>query len=77
MKVLITGAGGFVGQILAKKLIETNTASELILADVKAPPNPTSSQNVQCTAADLTSLSTCEDLISQAPDAVYILHGIM
>jgi nucleoside-diphosphate-sugar epimerase len=77
MKVLITGAGGFVGQILAKKLIETNTATELILADVKAPPNPTSSQNVQCTAADLTSLSACEDLIAQAPDAVYILHGIM
>jgi nucleoside-diphosphate-sugar epimerase len=77
MKVLITGAGGFVGQILAKKLIETNTVTELILADVNAPPNPTSSQNVQCTAADLTSPSACEDLIAQAPDAVYILHGIM
>jgi nucleoside-diphosphate-sugar epimerase len=77
MKVLITGAGGFVGQILAKKLIETNTATELILADVKAPPNPTSSQNIQCAAADLTSLSACDDLIAQAPDAVYILHGIM
>jgi nucleoside-diphosphate-sugar epimerase len=77
MKVLITGAGGFVGQILAKKLIDTNTASSLILADVNPPSNPTSSQNVQCISADLTSLSACEDLIAQAPDAVYILHGIM
>ena len=77
MKVLITGAGGFVGQILAKRLIESNTADALILADVNPPPNPTSSQNVQCTAADLTSLSACEDLIAQQPDAVYILHGIM
>lgn len=77
MKVLITGAGGFVGQILAKRLIETNTADALILADVNPPPNPTSSQSVQCTAADLTSLSACEDLIAQEPDAVYILHGIM
>lgn len=77
MKVLITGAGGFVGQILAKRLVESNTADALILADVNPPPNPTSSQNVQCTAADLTSLSACEDLIAQQPDAVYILHGIM
>jgi nucleoside-diphosphate-sugar epimerase len=77
MKVLITGAGGFVGQILATKLLESNTATELILADVKAPPNPTSSQNVQCTASDLTSLSACQDLIATSPDAVYILHGIM
>lgn len=77
MKVLITGAGGFVGQILAKRLVESNTADALILADVNPPPNPTSSQSVQCTAADLTSLSACEDLIAQQPDAVYILHGIM
>ena len=77
MKVLITGAGGFVGQILAKRLIESNTADALILADVNPPPNPTSSQSVQCTAADLTSLSACEDLIAQQPDAVYILHGII
>jgi nucleoside-diphosphate-sugar epimerase len=77
MKVLITGAGGFVGQILAKKLVETDPTTQLILADVNAPSNPTTSQHVHCTAADLTSLSACEDLIAQAPDAVYILHGIM
>jgi nucleoside-diphosphate-sugar epimerase len=77
MKVLITGAGGFVGQILAKKLIETSTATSLILADVREPPNPTSSKDVQCIAADLTDPKAAEDLISQGPDAVYILHGIM
>jgi nucleoside-diphosphate-sugar epimerase len=77
MKVLITGAGGFVGQILAKKLISTSTATSLILADVTAPPNPTSSQDVQCIAADLTDASAAEKLISREPDAVYILHGIM
>ncbi|OAL47578.1 NAD-dependent epimerase/dehydratase-like protein [Pyrenochaeta sp. DS3sAY3a] len=77
MKVLITGAGGFVGQILAKKLIETDPTTELILADVKVPPNPTTSKNVQTTAADLTDVSASEALIAQSPDAVYILHGIM
>ncbi len=77
MKALITGAGGFVGQILAKKLIETGSASSLILVDVKEPPNPTTSQNVKCIAADLTKLSASEELIAPAPDVVYILHGIM
>ncbi|KAF2821196.1 NAD-dependent epimerase/dehydratase-like protein [Ophiobolus disseminans] len=77
MKVLITGAGGFVGQILAKKLVETSTATSLILADVREPPNPTTLKDVQCVAADLTDLESAEDLIAQGPDAVYILHGIM
>ncbi|EMD86052.1 hypothetical protein COCC4DRAFT_146335 [Bipolaris maydis ATCC 48331] len=78
MKVLITGANGFVGQILAQHLLATNTATHLILADLHKPPNPSpSSQNVTCTAADLTSPAACTSLIAQNPDAVYILHGIM
>jgi nucleoside-diphosphate-sugar epimerase len=77
MKILITGAGGFVGQILAKKLVEEDSSTSLILADVREPPNPTSSQNVKAVAADLTALSACEDLVAQEPDAIYILHGIM
>ncbi|KAF2127683.1 NAD-dependent epimerase/dehydratase-like protein [Dothidotthia symphoricarpi CBS 119687] len=77
MKILITGAGGFVGQILAKKLVETNSSHSLILVDIREPPNPTTSSNVQCVGADLTDGSACESLISQSPDAVYILHGIM
>lgn len=77
MKVLITGASGFVGQILAQKLISTGTATSLILADVHTPQNPTSSQAVTCASADLTNPSAAEDLITQEPDAVYILHGIM
>jgi nucleoside-diphosphate-sugar epimerase len=42
-----------------------------------SPPNPISSPNVKCIAADLTSQSACQDLISHDPDAFYILHGIM
>lgn len=77
MTILITGAGGFVGQTLAKKLSTTSPDEQLILADVHAPPNPTNSQNVKCVAADLTDPAACNSLIDDAPDAVYILHGIM
>jgi nucleoside-diphosphate-sugar epimerase len=80
MRVLITGAGGFVGQTLASKLISTTPSAELILADVQTPKNPTpQSRNVvDCIQADLTDPAACGKLIEMAaPDAVYILHGIM
>lgn len=77
MRVIITGAGGFVGQILAKKLIEVDPDAKLILADVQAPPNPTKSTKVDCIGADLTKADTREALIDRSPDAIYILHGIM
>jgi nucleoside-diphosphate-sugar epimerase len=75
--IVITGAGGFVGQTLAKKLIETSPDTQLVLADVNQPPNPTTSTNVESVAADLTNATACEELIERGPDAVYILHGIM
>ncbi|KAF2014300.1 NAD-dependent epimerase/dehydratase-like protein [Aaosphaeria arxii CBS 175.79] len=77
MTIVITGAGGFVGQTLAKELIQRNANEHLVLADVQAPPNPTGSSNVKSIAADLTDPSACESLIATSPDAVYILHGIM
>ncbi|KAH7128129.1 NAD-dependent epimerase/dehydratase-like protein [Dendryphion nanum] len=79
MTIIITGGGGFVGQILAKKLLEANPNERLILADVHAPPKPTGhdSDNIKCIAADLTEPSACQTLIDTKPDAVYILHGIM
>jgi nucleoside-diphosphate-sugar epimerase len=77
MTIVITGAGGFVGQTLARKLSSTSPNEQLILADIQQPPNPTSSQNVKCVAADLTDPAACDALIDSSPDAVYILHGIM
>ncbi|PVI01870.1 NAD(P)-binding protein [Periconia macrospinosa] len=76
MRILITGAGGFVGQILAKKLAE-NPTIELILADVHKPPNPTPSNKVECISADLTDSKSRRDLLDKSPHVVYILHGIM
>jgi nucleoside-diphosphate-sugar epimerase len=79
-KILITGAGGFVGQTLAKKLLEDPSVT-LVLADVQPPPNPTSSKQVECIGADLTDPAACQNLIAKAENsgfkAVYILHGIM
>jgi nucleoside-diphosphate-sugar epimerase len=77
MRVVITGAGGFVGQTLAQRLIETHPDAELVLADVQPPANPTSCEHVTCVDADLTHPAACRRLMTPSPDAIYILHGIM
>ncbi|CAH0000220.1 unnamed protein product [Clonostachys byssicola] len=79
MKVLITGAAGFVGQNLAKALLNDETGKySVVLTDVIEPPVP---QNVkwpkqaQTIKADLISQS--QDVVSKDLNAVYAFHGIM
>ncbi|KAF2839964.1 NAD-dependent epimerase/dehydratase-like protein [Patellaria atrata CBS 101060] len=78
-RIIITGAGGFVGQRLALGLHSRYPDATLVLADISSPKDPSqgSSDQVQCVASDLTDPSTCTSLIEPVPDAVYILHGIM
>ncbi|KAF2817405.1 NAD-dependent epimerase/dehydratase-like protein [Mytilinidion resinicola] len=76
--ILITGAGGFVGQTLASKLLSVYEDARLVLADVTKPPSPQpSSSRIQCVASDLTDSAACNSLLEVSPDAVFILHGIM
>ena len=81
--IIITGAGGFVGQALASALLEDTSISisKLILTDILEPPNPrteiASHTEILCVKADLTSPSTCAALFAPSIDCVYMLHGIM
>lgn len=74
-KTLITGAGGFLGQRLAKELINLNPDINLILTDVSAPPVPTNSENVKAIAADLYTES--DKVVTSDLNTIYVLHGIM
>ncbi len=77
MKVLITGAGGFLGQLLAEQLLKDGHS--LILTDIFEPPVPPEAtdfqQHAQCIKADLYSDS--DSVLSKDLDAAYIFHGIM
>ncbi|PNY24386.1 Uncharacterized protein TCAP_05682 [Tolypocladium capitatum] len=77
MKVLITGAGGFVGQALAQELL--NDGHKVILTDIIEPAIPKAApnnhQNATCIKADLHDEP--EAVLSKDLDAVYVLHGIM
>ncbi|KAF2475965.1 NAD(P)-binding protein [Lindgomyces ingoldianus] len=86
--ILITGAGGFIGQELTIALLSAAPDIELVLADVFKPPLPLSKNNttntetdtsrVHCIEADLTRPPIVATLLnSKKWHACYLLHGIM
>lgn len=81
MNVIVTGAGGFIGQALASALVADAAISNLTLTDVSEPPHPTRSAHanveIRCVAADLTSLETCQSLFTSNLTVIYLLHGLM
>lgn len=77
MKILITGAGGFLGQLLAEHLLKERHS--LVLTDIFEPPVPEAAsaykQNATCIKADLHDES--ESVLSKDLNAIYVFHGIM
>ena len=81
MNIIVTGAGGFIGQALASALVADYAVSKLTLTDVSEPPRPTKeahhSVETHCVAADLTSVETCRSLLTPDLTVIYLLHGLM
>lgn len=84
MSILITGAGGYVGQELTAALLHATPPETIItITDVVAPSVPPSAaqhaSRVRSIQADLTLPQVVDALIKDSSpyDTVYILHGIM
>lgn len=78
MNVLISGAGGFIGQALAAALVAEDKAGSIVLTDVVEPAAPASSKPIiRCVKADLTSQDVCDSLLTKELTHVFLLHGIM
>ena len=79
MRILITGAAGFVGQLLAKALLNDEQGKySVVLTDIIEPPIPTNvkwPQKAQSVKADL--LHEAGKVIDKDLDAIFIFHGIM
>lgn len=77
MHILITGAAGFIGQLLAKALLN-DPSYRVTLTDIHEPPIPQGvayPQNATTIKADL--LTHAKDVVDSSLDAVYAFHGIM
>lgn len=77
MKVLITGAGGFVGQMLAEHLLDD--FHSVTLVDIFEPPIPPKAeknkQNAKCVKVDL--YEDAQSVLSKDLDTIFVFHGIM
>ncbi|KGO44186.1 NAD-dependent epimerase/dehydratase [Penicillium expansum] len=77
MHVLITGAAGFIGQLLAKELLNDPTY-RVTLTDIHQPPIPAGVRYPQsATAIKADLLTGAKDIVDSSLDAVYAFHGIM
>jgi nucleoside-diphosphate-sugar epimerase len=81
MNILILGAAGMIGRKLFARLVaEGSVAGQAItgftLVDVVAPPVPPS-VNAKALTADLTVAGTAEQLISEKPDLIFHLAGVV
>ncbi|KAL2222529.1 hypothetical protein M432DRAFT_6688 [Thermoascus aurantiacus ATCC 26904] len=77
MHILITGAAGFIGQLLAKELLN-DESYQVTLTDINEPPIPKGvkyPQNARIIKADL--LDGADAVVDKSLDAVYAFHGIM
>lgn len=77
MKILITGAAGFIGQIVSKALLD-DESHEVVLTDVIEPSIPQGvkyPRNAKAILADLIDSPT--SVITKDLDAAILLHGIM
>ncbi|KAK9236369.1 hypothetical protein V1525DRAFT_389520 [Lipomyces kononenkoae] len=75
--ILITGAAGFIGQLVAKELL-SDPKYRVTLTDIIEPVVPDDAlypENATVIKADL--LNSVSTLVHRSLDAVYIFHGIM
>ncbi|MCG8511731.1 MAG: SDR family oxidoreductase [Rhodospirillales bacterium] len=88
MRVIITGAAGFLGKKLADKLIETGTlagangaqqaVTELVLFDVVEGPKPDGGNiAVEVLTGDMSDAATLDKLFAKQADSVFHLAAVV
>jgi nucleoside-diphosphate-sugar epimerase len=80
--ILITGAAGFIGQMLAAHLLNESSDNRILLTDVITPSVPSGvkyPESASTLAADLTDAGSLRGLIQTAQPltTVFVFHGIM
>jgi len=83
MHILITGAAGMIGRKLTERLIidralGAQLVDKLTLIDIVAPTRPVGfSDRVKTRAADLAVLDVAKKAVSERPDVIFHLAGVV
>jgi len=83
MHILITGAAGMIGRKLTERLVidralGNRPIEKLTLIDIVAPARPAGfSDHVKTRAADLATPGVAEKAISERPDVIFHLAGVV
>lgn len=79
--ILITGAAGFIGQLLTEALAQSSSAVSLTLTDVIEPSIPVGlaeyPSTIKTVKSDLTDPAAISSLLATPFTSVYLLHGLM
>lgn len=77
MQIIITGGAGFIGQRLAKRLLNSPiNFDELVLVDVGMPPDP-GDKRISCMQMDLSEDGAAKKIINDRTSIVFHLAAIV
>lgn len=78
MQIIITGGGGFLGQRLAKALLNSPIAfEELLLVDLNLPAQPSQDARVRCLQADLSAPGAAAALVNPQTGIIFHLAAVV
>ena len=73
MKIIITGAAGFLGQRLAKAILDSSLIfDELLLVDIVMPSDPGKDDRMNCMQIDLSEQAAAKKIIT--PETAIVFH---
>lgn len=78
MQIIISGGAGFLGQRLAKALLNGPIAfKELLLVDLALPENPGNDHRVTCLQVDLSAVGAVTKLVSSHTGIIFHLAAVV